>query len=107
MVCLLVKTCPIVGSPILMRVSILHRIVDNLPGATSFRTFDKQKKYYAAGFKLGNFDDENTYIHNHVTLIIRYRKSSKNPEKKLIVAFEVYPKSYVSFSRYGYFRSKS
>jgi transmembrane 9 superfamily protein 2/4 len=29
-------------------------IVDNLPGATSFQTVDKSRKYYAAGFKLGD-----------------------------------------------------
>jgi len=31
--------------------------VDNLPGATSFVTIDKSKKYYAAGFKLGYVED--------------------------------------------------
>ncbi|KAF3907638.1 hypothetical protein AA313_de0205611 [Arthrobotrys entomopaga] len=72
---------------------VVEWIVDNLPGATSFKSFDKLRKYYAAGFKLGNFDNDKVYIHNHVTLIMRYRKSSKDPNKKLIVGFEVYPKS--------------
>lgn len=35
-----------------------HRIVDNLPGATSFVTADKSKKYYAAGFKLGFYESD-------------------------------------------------
>lgn len=35
-----------------------HRIVDNLPGATSFVTVDKSKKYYAAGFKLGFYESD-------------------------------------------------
>lgn len=35
-----------------------HRIVDNLPGATSFVTVDKTKKYYAAGFKLGFYEND-------------------------------------------------
>lgn len=34
------------------------RIVDNLPGATSFVTVDKTKKYYAAGFKLGYYEND-------------------------------------------------
>lgn len=36
----------------------LRRIVDNLPGATSFVTVDKSRKYYAAGFKLGYVENE-------------------------------------------------
>ena len=31
-------------------------IVDNLPGATSFVTVDKSRKYYASGFKMGYED---------------------------------------------------
>jgi transmembrane 9 superfamily member 2/4 len=53
-------------------------IVDNLPGATSFVTVDKSKKYYAAGFKMGYKDIElnsgrnRYYINNHLTIVIRY-----------------------------------
>ncbi|EWC45793.1 hypothetical protein DRE_05130 [Drechslerella stenobrocha 248] len=72
---------------------VVEWIVDNLPGATSFKSFDKQRKYYAAGFKLGNFGDDHIYIHNHVTLILRYRRSSKAPDRKVVLGFEVYPKS--------------
>jgi transmembrane 9 superfamily protein 2/4 len=77
-------------------------IVDNLPGATSFVTTDKTRKYYAAGFKLGyeEFDrfamEPRYYINNHVTLVIRYHRApGKNGDqgKKVIVGFEVYPKS--------------
>jgi transmembrane 9 superfamily protein 2/4 len=31
-------------------------IVDNLPGATSFVTVDRSRKYYASGFKMGYED---------------------------------------------------
>ncbi|EPS43189.1 hypothetical protein H072_2845 [Dactylellina haptotyla CBS 200.50] len=72
---------------------VVEWIVDNLPGATSFKSVDKLRKYYAAGFKLGNFENDKIYLHNHVTLILRYRKTSKDPNKKLIIGFEVYPKS--------------
>ncbi|KAJ6264367.1 hypothetical protein Dda_0512 [Drechslerella dactyloides] len=58
-----------------------------------WQSFDKLRKYYAAGFKLGNFENDQVFIHNHVTLILRYRRSTKSPGKKLIVGFEVYPKS--------------
>lgn len=77
-------------------------IVDNLPGATSFVTTDKTRKYYAAGFKLGwmevdQYDMQPKYfINNHVTLVFRYKaapgKAGRNG-KKIIIGFEVYPKS--------------
>lgn len=72
-------------------------IVDNLPGATSFVTVDKSKKYYASGFKMGYEDlspitGQPTYfINNHVTLVLRYHTAEKG--RKIIVGFEVYTKS--------------
>jgi transmembrane 9 superfamily protein 2/4 len=75
-------------------------IVDNLPGATSFVTIDKSRKYYAAGFKLGHKDYSQTtgnpryFINNHVTIVIRWRPApGKDGERggKVIVGFEVYP----------------
>lgn len=77
-------------------------IVDNLPGATSFVTVDKSRKYYASGFKMGYEDFAPSsgrpryYINNHVTLVIRYHKASGSDGqhgKKVIVGFEVYAKS--------------
>ncbi|KAI9761312.1 MAG: hypothetical protein M4579_001102 [Chaenotheca gracillima] len=77
-------------------------IVDNLPGATSFVTVDKTKKYYAAGFKMGYMDySHNTgkaryFINNHVTIVLRWRKAPGRDGEaggKLIVGFEVYAKS--------------
>lgn len=77
-------------------------IVDNLPGATSFQTTDKSRKYYAAGFKIGEEvealqgEEPEYVINNHVTLVVRYHKApGKNGErgKKVIVGFEVFPKS--------------
>ncbi|KAI5817359.1 hypothetical protein BZA77DRAFT_310454 [Pyronema omphalodes] len=72
---------------------VIEWIVDNLPGATSFVTIDKSKRYYAAGFKLGTFENDQAYINNHVTLVLRWRNMPNHPGRKLIVAFEVYPKS--------------
>lgn len=77
-------------------------IVDNLPGATSFVTVDKSRKYYAAGFKMGYEDTSVTtgrpryFLNNHVTLVVRYHRapgSDGQHGKKVIVGFEVYAKS--------------
>jgi transmembrane 9 superfamily protein 2/4 len=77
-------------------------IVDNLPGATSFVTVDKSRKYYAAGFKIGYKDvslssgKNRYYINNHLTLVIRYRRApGKDGDRggKVVVGFEVYTKS--------------
>lgn len=79
---------------------VVEWIVDNLPGATSFVTVDKSRKYYAAGFKLG-FTDQSSgkpryYLNNHHTIVIRYRSApGKAGEKggKVVVGFEMYTKS--------------
>lgn len=77
-------------------------ILDNLPGATSFVTVDRSRKYYAAGFKLGykDFDPASGnplyFINNHVTLLVRWRRApdrSGDNGGKVIVGFEVYTKS--------------
>ncbi|EKD17465.1 uncharacterized protein L3040_005068 [Drepanopeziza brunnea f. sp. 'multigermtubi'] len=76
-------------------------IVDNLPGATSFVTVDKSRKYYSAGFKLGykeisTVGKSRYYINNHLAIVIRYRKApGKDGERggKVVVGFEVYTKS--------------
>lgn len=69
-------------------------IVDNLPGATAFISLANKQRYYAAGFPLGYVDEDGlAHLNNHVIILIRYRKSPKNPGKNVIVAFEVYPKS--------------
>jgi len=80
-------------------------IVDNLPGATSFVTVDKSRKYYASGFKMGYEDSSPTtgrpryFINNHVTLVIRYNGAPGNDGKKVIVGFEVYAKSIEASNR--------
>ena len=81
---------------------VVEWIVDNLPGATSFVTVDKTRKYYAAGFKLG-YSESSTgsrkthyYLNNHHTIVIRYRRApgrAGERGEKIIVGFEVYPKS--------------
>lgn len=77
-------------------------IVDNLPGATSFVTVDKTRKYYAAGFKMGYKDYSPSsgkpryFINNHFTIVIRYRKAPGRAGErggKVVVGFEVYTKS--------------
>ncbi|KAK4038240.1 transmembrane 9 superfamily member 7 [Parachaetomium inaequale] len=79
---------------------VVEWIVDNLPGATSFVTVDKSRKYYAAGFRLGgvdlDFEGGRYFLNNHHTVIIRYRRApGKRGERgeMVVVGFEVYPKS--------------
>ena len=81
---------------------VVEWIVDNLPGATSFVSVDKTRKYYAAGFKLGytewspNDGQTHYYLNNHHTIVIRYRRADGRAGErgeKIIVGFEVYPKS--------------
>ncbi len=77
-------------------------IVDNLPGATSFVTVDKSRKYYASGFKMGyeetslSTGQPRYFLNNHVTLVIRWHKAPGRDGQhgeKVIVGFEVYAKS--------------
>ncbi|PSR81989.1 endomembrane protein 70 [Coniella lustricola] len=85
---------------------VVEWIVDNLPGATSFVTVDKTRKYYAAGFKLGFTDTTSGkpryYLNNHHTIVIRYRDApgkAGGRGDKVIVGFEVYAKSIGSATR--------
>lgn len=79
-------------------------IADNLPGATSFVTVDRTRKYYASGFKLGYqefspVDGKLRYfINNHFTIVIRWRAAPEGG--KTVVGFEVYPKS-ISAKEHG------
>lgn len=77
-------------------------ILDNLPGATSFVTIDRSRKYYAAGFKVGEKEldldsGKMRYIlNNHFTMVVRWRKApGKEADRggKVVVGFEVYTKS--------------
>ncbi|KAJ5454763.1 Transmembrane 9 superfamily member 7 [Penicillium daleae] len=76
---------------------VIEWIADNLPGATSFVTVDRSRKYYASGFKLGYRDispatgQSRYFINNHFTIVIRWRSAPEGG--KVIVGFEVYPKS--------------
>lgn len=77
-------------------------ILDNLPGATSFMTVDRQRKYYAAGFRVGYKDYDMVtgkpayYINNHFTLVVRWRKAPGSVGEnggKVVIGFEVFTKS--------------
>lgn len=83
-------------------------IVDNLSGATSFKSADKTRKYYASGFRIGEelpssqAGTSTFIINNHVTLVIRYRNApGRDGErgKKVIVGFEVFPRSITADNR--------
>ncbi|KAJ5087321.1 Sodium:alanine symporter [Penicillium angulare] len=82
---------------------VIEWIVDNLPGATSFVTVDRSRKYYASGFKLGYRDispatgQSRYFINNHFTIVIRWRAAPEGG--KVINGFEVYPKSVTAAGR--------
>ncbi|KAJ5707417.1 Transmembrane 9 superfamily member 7 [Penicillium malachiteum] len=82
---------------------VIEWIVDNLPGATSFVTVDRSRKYYASGFKLGYRDISPTtgqsryFINNHFTIVIRWRSAPEGG--KVINGFEIYPKSITAADR--------
>lgn len=68
--------------------------IDGLPGATSHATHDKSSKYYSSGFKLGQKGDNGqTYLNNHYTLVVKYRHSDNHDATRVVLAFEVYPRS--------------
>ncbi|PGH09922.1 hypothetical protein AJ79_05538 [Helicocarpus griseus UAMH5409] len=84
-------------------------IMDNLPGATSFVTVDRSQKYYATGFKLGYLDfspvdgKSRYFIHNHFTFVIRWRDAPGKAGReggKVIVGFEIHPKSIDASDRF-------
>jgi len=77
-------------------------ILDNLPGATTFMTVDRSRKYYAAGFKMGykDYDLETGrpkyFLNNHYTIVVRWRKApgkAGDNGEKVVIGFEVFPKS--------------
>ncbi|KAI3291181.1 hypothetical protein DTO002I6_6014 [Penicillium roqueforti] len=82
---------------------VIEWIADNLPGATSFVTVDRSRKYYASGFKLGYRDispvtgQHRYFINNHFTIVIRWRSAPEGG--KVLVGFEVYPKSITAEDR--------
>ncbi|CAG8439502.1 1799_t:CDS:10 [Ambispora gerdemannii] len=73
-------------------------IIDNLPGATAYRTADGNHKQYEVGFNLGEKDEKKkdavkAYLNNHFALKILYEKKNNDPNGILIVGFEVEPRS--------------
>lgn len=73
--------------------------VDELPGATSYRTTDTGVKMYELGFRLGaksDAGDAAVHLHNHFKLVIMYHRDARSYEGYRIVGFEVYPRSLAS-----------
>ncbi len=67
--------------------------MDDLPGATSYLSPDKSKKYYVAGFPLGYEKNGVQFVYNHLQLVLRYNEDPYYSGRYYIVGFEVYPKS--------------
>ncbi|XP_068677875.1 transmembrane 9 superfamily member 4-like [Montipora foliosa] len=69
----------------------VHMVIDNLPVATKFIL--EGKKQYDHGFKLGFAIDEETYLNNHLKMILKYHTYDNSTFR--VVGFEVEPKSVV------------
>lgn len=74
----------------------VHWLLDGLPGATTFESDNRNNKYYAAGFPLGFVHEDQSYIYNHVMLVIRYHRAKNEKGRYHVVGFEVYPKSVIN-----------
>ncbi|OJJ40230.1 hypothetical protein ASPWEDRAFT_102181 [Aspergillus wentii DTO 134E9] len=85
------------GRQLIKQGYVAEWIADNLPGATRFVTVDRSRTYYASGFKLGYQEfspadgKSRFFINNHFTIVIRWRPVPEGG--KVVVGFEVYPKS--------------
>lgn len=70
--------------------------IDGLPAATTLikpkSSLESARKYYVPGFSLGFYQNGNSYLHNHVMLVIRWHEDRSTGQKS-IVGFEVFPKS--------------
>lgn len=74
-------------------------LIDGLPGSTTFISdsiSDENKKYYVPGFPIGYTKGDDTFINNHIMMVIRYNVENDNSYS--IVGFEIYPKSVDSFN---------
>lgn len=79
----------------IQRGDLQHWSVDDLPGATTHRTADKRNNYYTPGFPFGAVDKSTgkTMLYNHYTVVVKFRYSDNHDQTKVILAFEVYPRS--------------
>ena len=75
--------------------------IDELVGATAITTHDKREKYYIPGFRLGELssDKRNAFLYNHYNFVIKWRHSDNHDETRVVLAFEVYPRSVASNER--------
>lgn len=57
---------------------IHSRLIDNLPVATAIHnTESKERDQYEHGYRLGQIDDNNVYINNHLKFILSYHMHKK------------------------------
>ncbi|KAI8052301.1 hypothetical protein BDF22DRAFT_743875 [Syncephalis plumigaleata] len=68
---------------------------DELPGTHPWSNIMGSQKRYGDGFPLGYYDplEDKVFIYNHFIFQILYEKLDYDPDQRLIVGFEIYPKS--------------
>eukprot|EP00928_Gymnodinium_smaydae_P048554 TRINITY_DN32475_c0_g1_i1.p1 TRINITY_DN32475_c0_g1~~TRINITY_DN32475_c0_g1_i1.p1 ORF type:complete len:629 (+),score=121.23 TRINITY_DN32475_c0_g1_i1:125-2011(+) len=80
---------------------LVNWLVDNLPAATRYirRGNAKGESTYMNGFPVGLERSGRYYIHNHVSISLKYHSSPGEYEGYRIVGFEVSPRSITQASR--------
>ncbi|KAI9593514.1 hypothetical protein BDF19DRAFT_447994 [Syncephalis fuscata] len=73
---------------------------DELPGTHPWSNIMDKQKRYGDGFPLGYYDplEDKLFIYNHFIFQILYERPQHAPNQRLIVGFEIYPKSVESAS---------
>lgn len=69
-------------SNLLIFASRFYRLVDNLPVATATRSSESkeapnERDQYEHGYRLGQIDDHNVYINNHLKFVLSYHMHTK------------------------------
>ncbi|RKP25537.1 hypothetical protein SYNPS1DRAFT_22517 [Syncephalis pseudoplumigaleata] len=74
---------------------------DELPGTHPWSNIMDKQKRYGDGFPLGYYDplEDKVFIYNHFIIQLLYEKPERDPNQRLIVGFEIYPKSVESVGR--------
>ncbi|BFZ56935.1 Transmembrane 9 super member 2 [Savitreella phatthalungensis] len=73
---------------------MLYWTIDGLPASKTHRTANKKENYYTRGVGFGErVGGGRATLYNHFTVVIKYRYSDNKDDTKVILAFEVYPRS--------------
>jgi len=73
---------------------VVNMIVDNLPAAVAYQAADPNAPVvYMAGFPAGTMEKGHYFVHNHLSITLKYHSDGEKYEGYRIVGFEIQPKS--------------